>query len=53
MTELVWLLLLVPVLATLGTHRLLRSVYRRYRAVHNHVTHTACSASASSRRRGS
>jgi Zn-dependent membrane protease YugP len=37
MTELVWLLLLVPVLATLGTHRLLRSVYRRYRAVHNHV----------------
>jgi Zn-dependent membrane protease YugP len=28
---------LVPLLASLGTHRLLRSVYRRYRAVRNHV----------------
>lgn len=36
MTELIWLLL-VPLLVSLGAQRLVRSVFRRYRAVRNHA----------------
>ena len=37
MTELIRLLLLVPLLVSLGAQRLVRSVFRRYRAVRNHA----------------
>jgi hypothetical protein len=37
MTEVVWLLLLVPLAASLGSQLLVRSTYRRYSAVPNHV----------------
>jgi Zn-dependent membrane protease YugP len=37
MTEVVWLLLLVPLLVSLGVQRLLRTTFRRYRAVRNHA----------------
>jgi hypothetical protein len=36
-TALVWLLLLVPLLASLGAQQRVRLVFRRYRAVRNHV----------------
>jgi hypothetical protein len=32
MTEVIWLLLLVPFAASLGAQKLVRSTYRRYRA---------------------
>jgi uncharacterized protein len=35
--ELVWLVLLVPLVVSLGVQQLLRSVFRRYRAVRNHA----------------
>jgi uncharacterized protein len=37
MTEVIWLLLLVPLAASLGSQRLVRSTYRRYSAVANHA----------------
>jgi Zn-dependent membrane protease YugP len=36
-TELIRLLLLVPLLVSLGAQRLVRSVFRRYPAVRNHA----------------
>jgi Zn-dependent membrane protease YugP len=41
---LIWLLLLVPLVVSLGTQQLLRSVYRRYRAVRNHAGLTGAEA---------
>jgi magnesium-transporting ATPase (P-type) len=35
--EVVWLVLLVPLVVSLGVQQLLRSVFRRYRAVRNHA----------------
>ena len=40
MTEVVWLVLLVPLLVAIGVQLLLRSVFRRYRAVHNRANLT-------------
>jgi Zn-dependent membrane protease YugP len=37
MTEAVWLLLLLPLLVSLGVQQLLRTTFRRYRAVRNHA----------------
>ena len=37
MTEVVWLLLLLPLLVSLGVQQLLRTTFRRYRAVRNHA----------------
>jgi uncharacterized protein len=37
MTAVIWLLLLVPFAASLGAQKLVRSTYRRYRAVPNHA----------------
>lgn len=37
MTAVVWLLLLVPLLVSLGVQRLLRTTFRRYRTVRNHA----------------
>jgi Zn-dependent membrane protease YugP len=37
MTEVIWLLLLVPLTASLGSQLLVRSTYRRYSAVPNHA----------------
>lgn len=37
MTEVIWLLLLVPLAASLGSQLLVRSTYRRYSAVANHA----------------
>ena len=37
MTEVIWLLLLVPLAASLGSQLLVRSTYRRYRSVPNHA----------------
>ena len=37
MTEVVWLLLLLPLLVSLGVQQLLRTTFRRYRGVRNHA----------------
>ncbi len=37
MTEAIWLLLLLPLLVSLGVQQLLRRTFRRYRAVRNHA----------------
>ena len=37
MTAVIWLLLLVPFAASIGAQKLVRSTYRRYRAVPNHA----------------
>jgi uncharacterized protein len=39
-TEVFWLVLLVPLLVSLGVQQLLRSVFHRYRAVRNHADMT-------------